>query len=493
MRTIVPWLAVLTSLSANAKAPCSAPGGDAWREYRVRHFVVDTPVSQAKAQALIKQLETLYSMLLDGLFGEQVDVPGHVRVVALDPADFRDLAGSSLLAGYFKRGAQPLIVVPADANADPEVLAHELAHHISHYQFPDQPGWFAEGLAGFFETIANPGEDAAPETGSHMVRGQRTLGGGVGILPRQLAYVLSPQYGDARPVPVKELFSWRGDEQAGSPARFHAWSWLLYHYLWNSKGKAFADYQKRLADGEEPELVWRGAFPDYSNDAALAQLDSELQRYQKSPRYAFYKVKANAQTQASEMPIAAADVHVLLLEARKSWPADHDAFARRELEEALREDPQNPRALAMLASLDRKSPLEDLRRIAAARPGDGYAWLALSQATGEAAEQEAALRKAVELLPDEGRAENELAWLLLQSGRAKEAVVHANRAVDLAPWNASSLDTLAHTAGALGKCADAWRLERRALAIATRMQLDTSGWHQRLQTRCPNSPGTTAR
>jgi hypothetical protein len=58
---------------------------------------------------------------------------------------------------------------------------------------------------------------------------------------------------------------------------------------------------------------------------------------------------------------------------------------------------------------------------------------------------------------------NDLAWLLATSGRAKEALPLANRALDLAPWNASFVDTLAEVASRMGKCAEALQLERRAV------------------------------
>jgi hypothetical protein len=60
--------------------------------------------------------------------------------------------------------------------------------------------------------------------------------------------------------------------------------------------------------------------------------------------------------------------------------------------------------------------------------------------------------------------QNSLAWELVTSARAKEALPLANRALDLAPWDAAIVDTLAHVAAALGKCPEAFRLQRRAIA-----------------------------
>jgi Flp pilus assembly protein TadD len=107
------------------------------------------------------------------------------------------------------------------------------------------------------------------------------------------------------------------------------------------------------------------------------------------------------------------------------------------------------------------SPLEALRQSAAARPGDALVWKMLA-AVSDAAEKETALRKAVQLDPESSRELNDLAWLLTKSGRAKEALAFANRSLDLAPWNALAVDTLAEIASRLGKCPAAIVLIRRA-------------------------------
>ena len=56
------------------------------------------------------------------------------------------------------------------------------------------------------------------------------------------------------------------------------------------------------------------------------------------------------------------------------------------------------------------------------------------------------------------------AWNLEARGSEKADVL-ANRAVDLAPWSPSSIDTLAVIAAKLGRCREATRLEQRSLEI----------------------------
>ena len=91
----------------------------------------------------------------------------------------------------------------------------------------------------------------------------------------------------------------------------------------------------------------------------------------------------------------------------------------------------------------------------------------------------AALRKAVELNPDQAAANNDLAALLLVDGNPKEALPFAQHAVDLAPAHPVSLDTLAGIADALGQCPQALALERRAVDLMPRK--NAAGPRKRLQ------------
>src|SRR5258708_16793250 len=128
----------------------------------------------------------LHAMELQALVGEAVEIPGHLRVVAFaDPGDFRELAGSRYIGGYYLvTGFGPMIVIPVEGfEANREVVAHELAHYLSHFIFPLQPLWFAEGLAAFVETVAVPPQENGPQIGSHIIHGQRALNRGVGLQP----------------------------------------------------------------------------------------------------------------------------------------------------------------------------------------------------------------------------------------------------------------------------------------------------------------------
>src|SRR5438067_5285279 len=161
-----------------------------WSEYRSTHLLVTTDAPEAKAQWLVAKMERLWAMDLIALFGERVEIPGRLRVIAFaDESDYRATAGEGT-AAYYGPGlyGEPTVVLPMSAlDREPETLAHELAHHVSAYAFPSQPTWFAEGLAMFVQTLAAPEPEVIVLTGSHIPLPTRTPSHSAGAIPRGVA------------------------------------------------------------------------------------------------------------------------------------------------------------------------------------------------------------------------------------------------------------------------------------------------------------------
>ncbi|HET9754578.1 MAG TPA: hypothetical protein VFP52_16520, partial [Myxococcales bacterium] len=222
-------IAAILAASPARAFKCPAKGGAQWHEYRSAHFIIDTDHDPALAAPLVKQFEQMHALLLQGLVGEQLDIPGHLRVIAFDsPRDFAELSGGDV-DGYYGPMllGEPTIVLPLMGFRDhPEIIAHEVAHHLSFYLFPVQPRWYSEGLAEFVENVTSGGRDNAPLTGSHIVQGRGTAGGGVGIAPAWLPQAFAY---DSRPVPARDLLTWKGQEDKANKGRYHLWSWILYH------------------------------------------------------------------------------------------------------------------------------------------------------------------------------------------------------------------------------------------------------------------------
>ena len=95
--------ALLVPAAANAGFRCPAKGGSEWREYRSKHFVVQSDAARFRVEPIIGELERIQALELQALVGDQqVEIPGRLKVVAFaDPGLFADVAGSREVAGFF--------------------------------------------------------------------------------------------------------------------------------------------------------------------------------------------------------------------------------------------------------------------------------------------------------------------------------------------------------------------------------------------------------
>jgi tetratricopeptide (TPR) repeat protein len=183
-------------------------------------------------------------------------------------------------------------------------------------------------------------------------------------------------------------------------------------------------------------------------------------------------------------------VRLWLLHLRSHWPDKETRKStwRAQMAKAQIEDPKNPEVLLTLADLDGKLTPETARSAAEGAPKDFRGWYLLSVVATDAKEKESALRKAAALGDECPACNNDLAWLLATSGRAKEALPFANRALDLAPWDASSVDTMAEVAAQLGQCPQALQLQARAVSMLLLLGNKPGALEDRqqaIQKRCP--------
>jgi hypothetical protein len=443
--------------------PCPADGGRRWQEYQSSHFVVDTDLDAPAAAALVDDLERIRALVTAALVGRPLEIPGYVRVVVPASLYTYHAVAPEMAVGYFGVGGlgEPTVVLhPEELRRDPEVIAHELTHHLSWYIFPRQPRWFAEGLAQFAQTVANK-DGPYPSN--------------AGLVPRNRA---------AHLLHAETMSAGRILEPGRLDAAFEMWSWVLYHWLWNERSRELSEYQRRLGLGEEPRAAWRASFPEFEGEAGLAKLTDAIDVHRRKGRFMPYLVHAQWSGAFSVAPLGSADVHMLLLdvagEARRN-------VARSQVLAALEEDPTNPIALRWEAALEGVSAAPPLRVATASRPGDWRAWLLLAEALagqegqeerranaaatrvagvaaapGEDRSREAvrrerleAYRRALELNPSAFRAHAGLARELAEEGRAAEAVPHARRAVELSPSDPAAIATLARVAADLGACEEA--------------------------------------
>jgi len=495
-----------------------------WREYRSEHFVVYSNLLRGIAGGLTERLEKFRAIELASLTAQPVVLPGRIRVIAaaassrfaelardqyqvgsgprcqttgrtcadltqlpafqttrgLPPQFFltsdmekgcsRDLMYS---AGYFvSRLGEPTILIPVSGLlAHSEVLAHQLAHYLASVFFLNPPPWFVEGFAAFVQTIGGLPLDNPPRSGSHDQRGERIVNAAVGLAAPGFVVALCSDW-----VPAQKLLTWNGEELPARPGRFHAQSWLLYHWLWNQRSKQLAKFQSLLASAQDWASAWREAFPQFNPDepGALQALDDSLESHRSRPKAAYYRTQAQADERYTSEEISPAEVHTLWLDARYSAqpvPRHNPDWLRSELHQLLLEEPLQPLAVAWRAELDQKPALELLRKATDKWPDNWQAWLLRGDAAEAPEEKGAAYQKAVKLNADSALAQERMALFLATKGNPMEALPFAKQALLVAPWSASATATLAVVDAALEQCDEAFAMQQRARRLSVHGEL----------------------
>jgi hypothetical protein len=363
-----PLLLALLPTCAGHLPPCPAAGGPAWTELDGTHFRLQTDEDPAAARAALKDLEQLQAALLL-VFGAPPDLDvGKLPVVVVDRG-WTDFAPRQVRGFFTQALFQPLIIMAAGSPLNQQqVIKHELVHYLSHKVIPNQPRWLSEGLATYYETIeydADAGRITVGRPSPERLRGA------------QRASVAN----------IEAMFAAQtigGDDDAG---RFYAAAWVTMHYLINHRAMALVGYQKALRERASPEAAWTAAF----GAQTPAQVALDVQRYVDGGRYELliYKFPAPRRGEPAERRLTDADAHAIrallylsrIGAALGPEPEDRRPVARRELDEALRQDPAHVRARAIAHWL-LGAPVDFERAAAATRTnaGDWLAWLLLSDA-----------------------------------------------------------------------------------------------------------------
>lgn len=117
-------------------------------------FVLAGDVSEAELEQHYREtIVTTARALFVNYFDREPDEPITIVICASD-ASYQTTAqlldGNPRVAysGYYERGDRRLVINAATGNG---TLAHELTHALAHFDFPDMPEWFDEGLASLHE------------------------------------------------------------------------------------------------------------------------------------------------------------------------------------------------------------------------------------------------------------------------------------------------------------------------------------------------------
>jgi tetratricopeptide (TPR) repeat protein len=473
MKRLLLLIACIVCFTACAGAPASLREGSAgrWVRLQTEHFELSTDLAEAEARRAAEALEQTRAALLAAAWSKRIGSRATARasvVVLADGLDFERYVGPNY-SGLFSDAPQPTIFLwgaPArwekrQALGDEttsSVFRHELVHRLAAGIYGRQPRWFSEGLALFLESIVISEESGAAVFGRPNMAALR-------------------QYKAHRSVTVADALAWESD--AGKDERtiagLYGMSWILVHWLYNTQPEPFARYQDRLAKGIDPDKAWAEIF----GSVKLDDIDKALFQYSRHGEFKEFPVQLErTHVEPVTKPLTQADVHAIRaqLAATGALVRRSDALkaeALQEVDRALAIEPANVLALKLHLGLrggaSAKEIVGRLRAQVRARADDGEAWLLLgdllAREGGDAAEREAALRKALALLPGNPAAYKGLASLLASTGRGEEALPLATKATLLAPWDAAALDIHAASLFAVGRCPDALRVQTRAVDL----------------------------
>jgi tetratricopeptide (TPR) repeat protein len=446
------WAALHLCACAHSLANRPTKG---WNRYETPHFTLDTDLSPEDGAAAAKRLEHTRAALLSAAWPKAL--PPQDRAHAIVVADglevdrlFGKQVGSATL-----RGSEFLLVMRATPAASASVLQHELTHYLASFIYLRQPRWFSEGLAQFLETLQLSADGKTAELGA--------------VNPTAHA-----QYKKNRAIWVRDALSWSQTSGAlaeGDTQGLYGLSWAMVHFLYNTRQDLFARYQSALAKGERPRRAWDDVL------GTSRAMDEEISHYLLAEKFPPLSVTIqNLDPTLQIRELTPSEVHVVRSELANAAVGFNPGSASdlkdeslAELDVVLKQEPQNVAALELKATRLQPSKLLPLARKAVQKhPEDPHAWyllaIALRGMKDLGMEEQAALRKAAS---DRSFADaaNLLAWQEMEGGQYKDALPLAARAVQLQPWSAPVVDTLAAVYDGLHRCPDAVTTERRAIDL----------------------------
>ena len=450
---------LLSSCAAvSHKFTCPAKGGVEWRELKSEHVLLQTDLSQAKAEELLRDAEQMRALVLAALFKQPPQLPDRVHLVAFrTDRELWELTGeagrntvATFAMGMENRSADPfLAVVPAWGRLRSDYLSsltHAISWQVSGYLFPGQPDWLREGLATYMETLA-----LYDDGGRHFV----------GNLP---GAIVGPPW----EVPDTLSITLAGGTPAYGNFGLRSPGWMLVRWLSEARPAEYVTFLKQVSSGVDGKAAWMAVFPqwDPARPDQMALLEAELKAWFDIGKLRYREVTAAVDPTWRSGSLAAPEVHLLRIrirrEARGATGAAENAA---EAAEAIAEAPLHPAALWLAAGEKAIDPAT-ARASTGAYPDDWRAWLLLGEALQgrDAVAAVSAFRKAGALAPGDPVALLGVARGLLAIDDAPAALPRAREAVRLAPSSDEALAVLAAAAAQTGSCPEALVTARRLRA-----------------------------
>jgi tetratricopeptide (TPR) repeat protein len=431
-------------------------GGPAWRELTTEHFVIDSDLEPTEADTMARQLENLRNVMTKTVFGGEPAKGPRMRVLALRHDEYaqydRVSSGNYLSWALF----QPtLVITPGGdwATFESDLRKHELGHYVAslYVDMRLQPRWFAEGVAGYLQTLRYDGPTGAVE---------------IGHRPRDYEYLTY-----AKQATFDELWGWDQEQPYDAlTARLYQTSWAAVHYLYDQRDADLHRYERALAEGQDARRAWREIFPDLDG----ADFDEVLRKYIHKRDYKITKasVPELPALEVQTRTLAEADVlalratlYMALQQHGKRTGDETKALAMQNLKASIEHDEASFWAhQANLFYFDSVTASVDVAERAIAGQKDNWlAWVwyaeVLRRSKGTIDQRRSALAKALELAPTNAVALTQLAWVEAESGHWKAALDASSKAVHSPPVGNDAMVVFSAALSRSGRCDEARTVE----------------------------------
>jgi hypothetical protein len=384
----------------------------------------------------------------EAVFGVAPRQADKVRVFALRSDEYGHFVHKA--AGNFVSEAlfQPLLFTSPGGEWNTfsaDVRKHELAHYVSTLYVPMQlqPRWFAEGLAGYLETIRY---DAA--TGEVEI----------GHSPRDYQYL---RY--MKQATWDELWSWDPAETYESQEeRLYETSWAILHYIFDQRHADLLEYEHALARGAAGRWAWEKIFPDLDERGLHEAVEKYLNRGDFKVTRA---VVAPVSIGLTRHPLVEADVlglrgafYMITRRLSRRAPDESERLAKLSLAASFKADPASFWANQVsYFYFDELPGSAELAKRAISRQEDNWlAWVwyadVLRTAKSPVGEERSALDKAQKLAPNNRLVLTRLAELEARTGAWQSSLELANQAAVSPPRRVDTMVVRAAALSHLGHC-----------------------------------------
>jgi hypothetical protein len=236
---------VFLSLASQAAEPSP------WLEIHSTHFTVITDAGEKKGKEVALRFEQMRAVFAVLLMKQRLNEPLPLTILAFNnDKDYYQSAplhrgqpinGQAVDAqpigvpGFFLPGDdQNFIVLNSQAEEPWRAVAHDFAHLLLNYNYPEVQGWFDEGLAEYFSSIRL--DDKKYEIGGDPELKSASTGGNS---PKSLTELLGGQNGGQAWLALPALLTTKPDSsnyiESKHDTLFYAQSWMTMHYLLHEK------------------------------------------------------------------------------------------------------------------------------------------------------------------------------------------------------------------------------------------------------------------